>query len=547
LKTLVVEPRSDARDALTTAAPYRWPGPSIKVALHRMQHWIGVPEVQVGLVATILSIAAYVYYSHAGLLFAYHDAVSHLMIARRVLVSRTPGIAQLGTGWLPLNHILMLPLVWIDPLFRDGFAGAFPSMLSYVVAAVFMYRLAHEVTGSRLASYVAAAVLLLNPNLFYMQTTAMTESDLICCTVILAYYLVQWSKTEELRDLILCALACLAATLIRYDGWALTASAAAYVLVVTWRRHGWVRARAIALLYGLLAFAGCVGWVVYNQILFGSGLDFFNGPFSAKQTQDGLAASGDLPTRHNALLSLHVYVQTVVDNLLPIVFFLAVVGLVLLILRKQSVPVLILLAPFAFNWLMLFMGITVITTPEIPFGGSASMFNVRYGLEMLPLAALCLAAVFKSRSEVSWERYAQMMLGIVFVAVLLVETGQQAIALSSYTVEDGVHGYSAIGQAMSAATYIHDHYHGGEILVSYSPFAPQIFLANLPDHDFITDSDGSTFRYALAHPASVEWIVIDTDSGNPDLVRAGLAPGWQALFTLRATIGGADIYQRIGG
>jgi 4-amino-4-deoxy-L-arabinose transferase-like glycosyltransferase len=510
----------------------------------------------VGLVATMLSITAYVYYSRAGLLFAYNDAVSHLMIARRVLDSRTPGIAQLGTNWLPLNHILMLPLVWITPLFRDGFASAFPSMVAYVVAGIFMYRLAYEMLGSRPASYVAAAVLLLNPNLLYMQITAMTESDLICCTVILVYFLLLWFKTEQLSDLILCALACLAATLIRYDGWALTASAAVCVLVTTWRRHGWIRARAIVLLYGLLAFAGCVGWVVYNQVLFGSGLAFYDGAFSAKSQQSQIEAGGGLPTHHNALLALHVYVQTVVDNMGIPVTILALIGLVLLTVRRRDLPVFVLLAPFAFNWLMLFMGISVISTPEIPLNeiplnGPAihALFNVRYGLEMLPAMALFAAAVFCTGIRFHWEQYARVAISIAWMAMLVAIAGQQTFTRPNYVLQDGIGGGSGTGRvyALLQGKYLHDHYHGGEILVSYSPFAPTIFFANLPDHEFITDSEGSTFRHALTHPASVEWIVIDTDSGNPDLVRHGLTPGWQALFTLWATVGGAQIYQRIGG
>jgi hypothetical protein len=521
---------------------------SINVAWHYSQRWIRIPEVQVGLVATILSIAAFAYYSHAGLLFVYGDAVSHLMIARRVLDSRTPGIAQLGTNWLPLNHVMILPLVWITTLFRDGFAGGFPSMVSYVVAGVFMYRLAYEVTGSRLASYVAAAVLLLNPSLLYMQTIAMTESDLIGFTVILVYYFVRWSKTENLGDLILCAAACLAATLIRYDGWALTATAAVCVLIIAWRRHGWVRARAVALLYGLLAFAGCAGWFIYNQMVYGSGLAFFNGSFSTVKQQRTIEAGGGLPTHHNMLLSLHVYTQAVADNLTPTVFFLAMVGLVLLVLRKQGALMLVLLAPFVFNWFMLYMGVTVLYTPEIPFNGSASIFNVRYGLEMLPMAALCLGSVFKTGSEVRWDRYAKVVLGIACVAVLLVVVGQQTLSLSSYSLVDGLHGVSAVGEgATSTGAYIHDHYHGGTILVNSAVLAPAIFFANLPDHDYIIDSEGAMFRYALAHPTTVEWIVDDRNPANDDPVLHHLTRGWQQSFALRATIGGALIYQRIGG
>jgi len=35
------------------------------------------------------------------LTLAYGDAISHMMIARRVVAGRTPGLAQLGTTWLP--------------------------------------------------------------------------------------------------------------------------------------------------------------------------------------------------------------------------------------------------------------------------------------------------------------------------------------------------------------------------------------------------------------------------------------------------------------
>ena len=38
----------------------------------------------------------------AGWLLYYGDAESHLKHARRVLDSRTPGVEQLGTVWLPL-------------------------------------------------------------------------------------------------------------------------------------------------------------------------------------------------------------------------------------------------------------------------------------------------------------------------------------------------------------------------------------------------------------------------------------------------------------
>ena len=56
------------------------------------------------------SIASYLYFLHRGVTLAYPDAISHLLIARRVIDSPTGGVAQLGAVWLPLPHLLTLPL-----------------------------------------------------------------------------------------------------------------------------------------------------------------------------------------------------------------------------------------------------------------------------------------------------------------------------------------------------------------------------------------------------------------------------------------------------
>ncbi|HEV2237380.1 MAG TPA: hypothetical protein VGR57_12030, partial [Ktedonobacterales bacterium] len=99
------------------------------------------PEWAIALLATALSIGFFAWYAHQGQTLAYGDAVDHMMIARRVFFSRTPGLAQLGTVWLPLTHMLMLPFIWWDALFYTGLAGALPSMVAYVVGAVYLYRL----------------------------------------------------------------------------------------------------------------------------------------------------------------------------------------------------------------------------------------------------------------------------------------------------------------------------------------------------------------------------------------------------------------------
>ena len=60
----------------------------------------------------------------------YGDAVAHLHIARRVLDSRFPGFSQLGSVWLPLPHILLIPFVQNYQWWATGLAGVIPSALA---------------------------------------------------------------------------------------------------------------------------------------------------------------------------------------------------------------------------------------------------------------------------------------------------------------------------------------------------------------------------------------------------------------------------------
>ena len=59
------------------------------------------------------AIAAW-HYARLGLTLSHYDARGHLIVARRVLDSITPGWQQIGAVWLPLPHLLNLLPVQID-------------------------------------------------------------------------------------------------------------------------------------------------------------------------------------------------------------------------------------------------------------------------------------------------------------------------------------------------------------------------------------------------------------------------------------------------
>ena len=125
--------------------------------------------------ACAASLASFFWFFLHRELLLYGDAVAHINIARRVFDSRTPGADQLGSVWLPLPHVLSIPFVVNDWMWRTGVGGSIPSMIAYVFAVAGVFRLVRG-RASRMAAWTAAALLGLDPNLLYMQSTGMTES-----------------------------------------------------------------------------------------------------------------------------------------------------------------------------------------------------------------------------------------------------------------------------------------------------------------------------------------------------------------------------------
>ncbi len=524
--------------------------PAAKAISWLSRHGFLRVEMLIALLASVLSIACYIWYASQGLTLAYGDAISHMSIAHRVFASRTPGLAQLGSVWPPLNHILMLPFVWNDTLYRSGLAGSLPSMAAYVAAAVYMYRTGALLFGSWRNGIVAAGVLMLNPSILYMQATPMSEMDLICFAVIAVFYACRWGRTQQAPDLTKCAAAVAAGTLIRYDGWALALALLAIVAAIAWRKRDRLFAEASILLYSMLAFAGCVAYLIYEQVIFGNAFDFFNGPYSAKSQENSIQSSGGLLTYHNPLLALHVYTQVMIDAAGAPFAIAAALGLAWWIWRTRrtvsSWPAYATLIPFAFNWLSLVMGITTIITPEVPNGGGSTFFNVRYGMMMLPAIALFVAAL----ASITSSAWSKRLLMPALLALIVLYAGGTLLLGTPYALQDPLHGANKAGalQQTAESTWLIAHYKGGAILASGGAFTPMMFYTDLPTNDFITENDGAVFHDAIANPQShAEWILVDPHNNNFDAVWSALRnrSGWRQHYVLRKTFGSVEVFELI--
>ncbi len=118
----------------------------------------------------------------------------------------------MGTPWLPLPHLLTAPFAAVDAWWRSGIAAAIPAACAFVAGGLFLFAAARRIFDSTAAAVAAAALAALNPNLLYLQSTSMTEAYFFGELAALLYFTVADCP-------VLAALATIAATLTRYEGW----------------------------------------------------------------------------------------------------------------------------------------------------------------------------------------------------------------------------------------------------------------------------------------------------------------------------------------
>jgi len=185
--------------------------------------------------AIAVGLAAWVVFLRMGLVLAHYDAKAHLVVARRIFDNITPGWQQIGAIWLPLPHLIHALPTQLDLFYRTG---AFASLVSVACLGVTTYagaRLVLLMTGSRLAACVAAALLVLNPNILYIHVTPMTEPLLLAAVSLVVLWLYEWVPLNQDSVPVRLRLALVAATWTRYEAWPVLAAALAAALYAGWR------------------------------------------------------------------------------------------------------------------------------------------------------------------------------------------------------------------------------------------------------------------------------------------------------------------------
>jgi len=500
--------------------------------------WIIRKLPSIGLVGLIcLSITMYIYFYMNKLGLAYNDARSHLDIGRRVVEGLKPGLAQLGSVWLPLPHLLMVSTIWNDFMWHSGLAGALVSMISFIVTSYFIYKLLEKMNIGMTGRLIAIFVFATNLNILYLQSTAMTELLLILTMTAAEYELISWYENENTYTLLKAATWIMLSTLIRYDGWFLLFITTLLIAYRTWRTKGYKATEGTIILFCSLAGLGIALWLLWNLLIFKDPLYFAFGPYSAHAQQDQLEKAGVLATKKNLLLSIQIYLYAFFYNSGTFVAFLGLLGALLFWFdKKKSVKTRlassILFAPLAFNVLALYLGHSVLFVQGV---SGNTWFNVRYGIMMISSVAIFVGYLVDRMKDMR-----PVLIGLIlFVTFFSLRSGD------AVTIDDARVG-SSQKNVTEVSEWLAEHAKNKEgfVLISAASHDAIIFSSTLPMSKFIHEGTGGYWTSATIAPDRwARWIVMRTyDTNDVTYREVEDAPGL-VKYKLVGKYPFADIYE----
>ena len=479
----------------------------------------------VACVALLPSLIALAYGLPRNMLLLYGDAVAHLHIARRFFDSLNPGFRQLGSVWLPLPHLLLLPFVQKMSWWQTGLAGAWPSMAFYVLGCAGIYRLARLWLRPS-AAIVAVAFYGLNPGLLYMQTTAMTEPLFLALMIWSALLIAEHGRALKAgeqqrasRLLVAAGLVLVGAIFTRYDGWIFASFA---WLIVLWgvRRHLREHVGGAFVLFTALLVAAPLLWLAYNAKQFGDPLDFIRGPYSAKMIDARTTKPGSphYPGWHSMRVASLYFLKAAELGAAPlrwsnVLLWLSIAGTAIALWKQRNKKIaaaLLLWIPLPFYAYSIAYGSVPIF---IPLWWPHSFYNTRYGMEMLPVFALFLAFLVNWCAELAAERWPRADAWLTGAVLLVIAANSVVLARSLPLVlqEAVANSRSRIPFERSLSDALLTLPPQGQILMYTSDHIGALQHAGIPLKRTINEGDYYQWPGALQHPAQSAAAVVAMD------------------------------------
>jgi hypothetical protein len=480
-----------------------------------------------GAVGACGTIAA-IHYHRLGLTLAHYDARAHLVVSRRIFDSLVPGWQQVGGVWLPVPHLLNALPVQIDWLYRTGYSAVAISIASMSLAAWAMTRVIHRASGSAVGGIVAAALLILNPNVLYLQSTPMTEPLLFAVTFLAIALVAEWCTSTAQRSTMAAGWALVAATLTRFEAWPVIAVLIVMTFVV-FVRIGVPAGDALRRVRGLALWPtwAMLAFFVNSKITVGSW--FVSSGFFVP----------DNPARGHPWLAWTEVWSGLVrlsGPVLPWLALIAAIGIRLRLFwsrRDADVPARALLPVLAFGacavlpWAAYYQGHPVRIRYDVPLVAAVAAI-VGAGVAILP-------------------RRVAPVLGTAIVALAAWQTPPLDPQAPVIVEARRVAAEDAGRQPVSA--YLSAHWDGKPIMMSMGSLAQYMhdLSANgFNVRDFLHEGNGELWKYAMRTPRPVvEWIVIQEKADRDEIFRqAQLDPRFLEGYARVVSGGGIALYRR---
>lgn len=493
-------------------------------------NWIGAAVALVGVIAAI-------HYHRLGLTLAHYDARAHLVVARRVLDSLTPGWQQVGAVWLPFPHLLNVFPVQIDALYRSGAFAVGISVASMTLAAWAMASLIQRTTSSAIGGLVAATLLMVNPDVLYLQSTPMTEPLLFGTTFLAVALIARWASTVEARGprreardargrpSLAAGWACIAAVLTRYEAWPIIASAIALAFAVLLRR-GWRVSDALRAVRGLALWPlwAIAAFLVNSKVTVGAW--FVSSGFF-------VAENPALGRPWLAWTQVWKGLGELTGSAIPWIACAAVAIIIVSFIasrtRAGAIVVLALAASAALPWYAYYKGHPV---------------RIRYDV---PLVA---AAAAIAGTGVGLLARRARPVGGALVIVIAAWSAEPFDAAAPVIVESQRDAQNTRGRR-EVTDYLAAHWDGQPIMMSMGSlghYMQDMSHAGFSIRDFLHEGNGEIWIHAVGHPRPfVEWIVVEEKAEGGDTLywQGKVDPNFFNGYQRVAEGGNVALYRRI--
>jgi hypothetical protein len=469
-----------------------------------------------GVFAAILGTIAAAVYWRAGLSLSHYDAKAHLVVARRIFDSLTPGWEQIGAVWLPLPHLLNALPVQIDWMYRTGASGIAISVAAFAITVASVAALVRTVSESRTGAILAATLFAVNPNVLYLQSTPMTEPLLFALSALVVLHLAQWAtasrgdadSNDSIRVRPAACWTIVAACLTRYEAWPIVGAAIVLAGWVKWRR-GTVftavlheSARPALYAVGTVAFFAGVSFATTGQWFVTGG---FYVPDPALQGQP--MAIADAIRRGVVDLAGPRFVQ----------------------LATWSIPLIVIAALLRRRWSSLILPVALAAAAALPFYAylSGHPFRIRYEVPLILGCAVCIG------TAVSMLRFAAPLVAIPMLALVMVQAPSFDPELAPMVVEAQLDRANSFGRRTVTAC-LQQQYDQGTIMASMGSLAhymQELSHAGFDLADFLHEGSGPMWAVALHQDPSLVagWILIEEAAEGGDRLYQ-LAKAWPGFL-----------------